>query len=149
MSITEKNINIHERIQCGSTLSTTSTSLEKRLTTLPVGVVSNNSMGHRNTKCNRMACISLDAYIQPKAIIRLAIRLVNAKQKCEIFSLFILDKFCSWNESNEIRWFKNDGVKGFIIYMNKIYISFSEGLLTGQYQYIVCVTHKARSFYFW
>lgn len=45
---TLKNIRIHILIVIGSTLSTTSTSLEKRFMTRPNGVVSKNDIGNLN-----------------------------------------------------------------------------------------------------
>lgn len=57
----------HDRMTAGRTLSTTSTSLAKRLMMRPVGVVSNNSIGQRSTNDSMTACISLAAYTEASA----------------------------------------------------------------------------------
>lgn len=59
--ITEKNIAIQDRITCGSTLSTTSTSLENRFKTRPSGVISKRAIFQRKTFESIDRCISLAA----------------------------------------------------------------------------------------
>lgn len=72
------NINNHARITRGRTLSIVSMSLEKRFITRPIGVVSNNSIGHRITDTINTKCISVDEEIQPKDIKRCATKFVIA-----------------------------------------------------------------------
>lgn len=67
-------MNIHDLITWGRTLSTVSTSFEKRFKTRPIGVVSNNSIGQRKTNLNKTLCISLAEYRKPNAIINDAMK---------------------------------------------------------------------------
>lgn len=58
------------RQSIGRTLSMVSTSFEKRLTTRPRGVVSNSSMGHRNTYDRSVSCSTLEQKMHPRASVR-------------------------------------------------------------------------------
>lgn len=81
---TTKACKSQERITCGRTLSTTSTSLENLLIILPIGVVSNICRGHFITLSSIERCISLAAYKVPKATVMDA-------TKCEITA--VIQKF--------------------------------------------------------
>lgn len=89
MRFTANNIENHIRSTCGSVLSHVSTSLEKRFSTRPNGVVSKISIGHRNTCFNSNECIKLLAASEPvmkiTATVHWAITIHIYMVFCDIF----------------------------------------------------------------
>ena len=59
--MTPENVPIQIRIVIGMLMSTVSTSLEKRFTMRPSGVVSKNDMGALSMDWRRLACMMRDA----------------------------------------------------------------------------------------
>lgn len=76
-----------ERRTCGSVLSSTSTSLEKRFNTRPSGVVSNSSIGQCKTYRNSSTCISRAAASAPNANDREQAKLAITGENGKVFGV--------------------------------------------------------------
>lgn len=80
---TIKNVTMNDLMAVGSCVSSTSTSFEQRLTTLPAGVESKKDMGACSTRVTMTECITLAADRVPNDIVTVPRNTASADQHTE------------------------------------------------------------------